>query len=187
MRHGRYFMQNKSLQSSLLLGQQCDNNFRTENVPCNHLDGDDNNTISRERRDMIAYNLNEVLTPQQQQSSGHLSFATRYNSREKRNNNSSNEFDYNNDGNDMPIHKKSTRKIEKKKEDGFARMTKSSSKYKAETGSNDIYSWSTSIEKEEKDNQQSTHKTRYTYQMSHRSTMKIKIKIYVYIVYFVNK
>ena len=110
----------------------------------------------------------------QQQSSGHLSFATRYNSREKRNNNSSNEFDNvtdsNNKHHDMPIDKKYMRKIEKKEEDGYARIADTAPKHKAEC-SNDIYSWRTAaIEKEEKDNQQSTNKTRYKYPISHPSS-----------------
>ena len=170
-------MQNKSLLSSpLLLGQQCDNNFRTENVPCNHPVGD-----NTKRRDVMIpppHNLDEVLI-QQQQSSGHLSFATRYNSREKRNNNSSNEFDNitdrNNDNHDMPIDKKYMRKIEKKKEDGYAQIAETTSKHKDEC-SNDIYSWRTAaIQKEEKDNQQSTDKTRYKYPVSHPSSKKLKI------------
>ena len=156
----------------MLLGQQCDNNFRTENVPCNHL-GDSNNG-SRKRRDLIAHNSDEVLTrQQQQQSSGHLSFATRYNSREKRNNNSGNEFDNNDDNNndnDMPIHKKYMRKIEKKKEDGYAKIVEQNSKHKVEC-SNDIYSWARrrTTGKEERDNQQSTNKSRYTNQIPHIS------------------
>ena len=129
----------------MLLGQQCDNNFRTENVPCNHL-GD---SSSRKRRDMMAYN-DEVLT----QSSGHLSFATRYNSREKRNNNSSNENDNNNN---MPI-QKYTRKMEKKEEDGYIIAEVASKHYKAKCF-NDIYSWRAIEEEQEKDNQQS-NKTR---------------------------
>jgi len=123
------------------------------------------------------HNLDEVLI-QQQQSSGHLSFATRYNSREKRNNNSSNEFDNitdrNNDNHDMPIDKKYMRKIEKKKEDGYAQIAETTSKHKDEC-SNDIYSWRTAaIQKEEKDNQQSTDKTRYKYPVSHPSSKKIE-------------
>ena len=131
-------MQNKSLLSSpLLLGQQCDNNFRTENVvvPCNHhLQRDD----SHRRRDMMAYD--EVLT----QSSGHLSFATRYNSREKRNNNLNNE----NDDNNMPT-QICTREIEKKEEDEFGISAVAASKHKAKCF-NDIYSWRTV---DERDNQ----------------------------------
>ena len=119
------------------------------------------------------HNIDEVLMLQQQQSSGHLSFATRYNSREKRNNNSVNEFDNitdKNNNHDMPIDKKYTRKIEKKKEDGYARIAETTSKHKAEC-SKDIYSWRTAaIEKEEKDNQQSTNKTRYKYPISHPSS-----------------
>ena len=130
-------MQNKSLLSSpLLLGQQCDNNFCTDNVvvPCNHhLVVDD----THRRRDMIAYN--EVLT----QSSGHLSFATRYNSREKRNNNSNNEND-----NNMPT-QICTREIEKKEEDEFGISAVAASKHKAKCF-NDIYSWRTV---DERDNQ----------------------------------
>ena len=147
-------MQNKSLLSSpLLLGQQYDNNFRTRSVvvPCNHhLQRDD----SHRRRDMMAYD--EVLT----QSSGHLSFATRYNSREKRNNNQHNEFDNKNDSNDIPIDKKCSRKIEKKKEDGYAQIAERSSKYHKVECSNDIHSWRRGIEREEKDNQPSRHRTR---------------------------
>ena len=176
----KYFMQNKSLCSSLLLGQQCDNNFlRTaENTPCNHL----NNVVERDdnkykRPDMIAYTFDEVLTrpPQQrEQSSGHLSFATRYNSREKRNNNQHNEFDNNNDDNDMPIDKKCSRKIEKKKEDGYAQIAERTSKHHKVECSNDIHSWRRAIEREEKDNQPSRHRTRYKQPISHQSS-KISI------------
>ena len=166
-KHGRkYFMQNKSLCSSLLLGQQCDNNFlhTAENIPCNHL----NNVVDRDnnkykRPDMIAYTYDEVLTrPQHQreQSSGHLSFATRYNSREKRNNNQHNEFDNNNDSNDIPIDKKCSRKIEKKKEDGYAQIAERTSKHHKVECSNDIHSWRRCIEREEKYNQPSRHRTR---------------------------
>ena len=174
-------MQNKSLHTSLLLGQQCDNNFlrATENIPCNHL----NNAVERDRTkykrpDMIAYTFDEVLTrprhhqQQQEQSSGHLSFATRYNSREKRNMNLHNEFDNNNnhDSNDMPIDKKCSRKIEKKKEDGYAQIAERSSKYHKVECSNDIHSWRRGIEREEKDNQQPRHRTRYKYPISHQSS-----------------
>ena len=174
-------MQNKSLHTSLLLGQQCDNNFlrATENIPCNHL----NNVVERDstkykRPDMIAYTFDEILTrphqqQQQEQSSGHLSFATRYNSREKRNMNLHNEFDNNNnhDSNDMPIDKKCSRKIEKKKEDGYAQIAERSSKHhhKVEC-SNDIHSWRRGIQREEKDNQQPRHRTRYKYPISHQSS-----------------
>ena len=165
-----------------MLGQQCDNNFRPENVPCNHPVGD-----NTKRRDVMIppHNIDEVLIlQQQQQSSGHLSFATRYNSREKRNNNSSNEFDNvtdrNNNNHDTPIDKKCTRKIEKKKEDGYARIAETTSKHKAEC-SNDSYSWSTAaIEKEEKDNQQSTDKTRYKYPVSHPSSKKFENRKFKY-------
>ena len=157
----------------MLLAQQCDNNFRPENVPCNHLG--DSQDRSRKRRDRTGHN-DEVLT----QSSGHLSFATRYNAREKRNNNSSNEFDNitdsNNNNHDMPINKKYTRKIEKKKEDGYTQIAETTSKHKAECF-NDIYSWrTTAIDKEEKDNQQSTHKTRYKYPISHPSSKKCDVR-----------
>ena len=94
---------------------------------------------------MMAYN-DEVLT----QSSGHLSFATRYNSREKRNNNSGNE---NAGNNNMPI-QKYPRKIEKK---DIMIAEEVASKHKAKCF-NDIYSWRT-IEEEERNNQQS-NKTR---------------------------
>ena len=121
----------------MLLAQQCDNNFRPENVPCNHLG--DSQDRSRKRRDRTGHN-DEVLT----QSSGHLSFATRYNSREKRNNNLNNE----NDDNNMPT-QICTREIEKKEEDEFGISAVAASKHKAKCF-NDIYSWRTV---DERDNQ----------------------------------
>ena len=151
----------------MLLAQQCDNNFRPENVPCNHLG--DSQDRSRKRRDRTGHN-DEVLT----QSSGHLSFATRYNSRKKRNNNSSNELD-NNNTNNMPIQKYTT-KIDNKREDGYRNAevaVENNDRY-----FNDINPCRV-IKDEERDNQHS-NKTRYAYLIFYLINHTKNLYIYIF-------